>query len=353
MATIPPTLVDELAKHADHADANLAWPGASWEALRQAGGLRWSIPVGFGGDGLQGLELLARYRDLAGACLTTCFILSQRDAACRRLLGSSNASLCQRLLPALALGETFATVGLSQLTTARQHTGPPFTARLEAGDLILDGVIPWVTGAAQAQHVVVGAVLDDGRQVLAVLPTDLPGVHVDAPLELMAMRGSMTVEVRCERVKLGPDWLLAGPTERVLETGRGGAGGLETSCLALGLVSATLDYLQHEAEARPPLMPVAQQLRSRLDRSWQELERVASGSAAPAAATTLRGRANLLALHATQAALTAGKGTAFVRPHPAQRWARQALFFLVWSCPWPAASAMLDSLADVGGNCPG
>jgi hypothetical protein len=42
--------------------------------------------------------------------------------------------------------------------------------------------------------------------------------------------------------------------------------------------------------------------------------------------------------------LTASKGTGFLRDHPAQRWARQALFFLVWSCPRPAAEATLDSL---------
>jgi alkylation response protein AidB-like acyl-CoA dehydrogenase len=254
------------------------------------------------------------------------------------------------LLPALAAGEQFATVGLSQLTTARQHTGPTFTAQLNADALVLDGVIPWVTGAAAAQHIVVGAALSDGRQVLAVLPTDLPGVQVGPPLELLALRGSMTAEVRCEQVRLDREWLLAGPTERVLETGRGGAGGLETSCLALGLVGAALAYLQHEAEARAALLPVHQQLQHRLERCWQELERLASGSGTPAATTALRGKANVLVLHTTQAALTAGKGTGFVRPHPAQRWARQALFFLVWSCPWPAASALLDSLAE--SDCP-
>ena len=37
----------------------------------------------------------------------------------------------------------------------------------------------------------------------------------------------------------------------------------------------------------------------------------------------------------TQAYLTARKGTGFLRTEPAQRWARQALFFLVWSCPDP------------------
>jgi hypothetical protein len=134
--------------------------------------------------------------------------------------------------------------------------------------------------------------------------------------------------------------------ERVLQIGRGGPGGLETSCLALGVVQAAIAYLRHETSARPTLMTMLEQLAGRYERTWQELERIATGARPAEAATALRARANLLALHATQAALTAGKGTAFVRPHPAQRWARQALFFLVWSCPWPAASATLDAFSE-------
>ena len=49
---------------------------------------------------------------LASTALTTCFILSQREAACRRLLDSGNAALCTSL--AVARGRSrFATVGLS------------------------------------------------------------------------------------------------------------------------------------------------------------------------------------------------------------------------------------------------
>ena len=58
----------------------------------------------------------------------------------------------------------------------------------------------------------------------------------------------------------------------------------------------------------------------------------------------VRAQANTLVLRSTQAALTAAKGVGFVRPHPAQRWARQALFFLVWSCPRPAAEATIGYL---------
>src|SRR4051794_14430974 len=118
---VPPNLLTDLVSHADEADAAAQWPAASWAVLRETGALRWSVPAEYGGDGLHGAELLERYHALAGACLTTCFILSQRDAAVRRLRDSGNEALCRELLPALAGGERFATVGLSQLTTSRQH----------------------------------------------------------------------------------------------------------------------------------------------------------------------------------------------------------------------------------------
>jgi len=43
-------------------------------------------------------------------------------------------------------------------------------------------------------------------------------------------------------------------------------------------------------------------------------------------------------------ALTVAKGTGFVAPHPVQRWVRQALFFLVWSCPRSVAEGLLLQL---------
>ena len=59
----------------------------------------------------------------------------------------------------------------------------------------------------------------------------------------------------------------------------------------------------------------------------------------------LRTRANSLALRSTQAALAAAKGAGFVAGHPAGRWCREALFFLVWSCPQSVVAANLCELA--------
>jgi butyryl-CoA dehydrogenase len=334
-----------LADHAQAADNDLIWPTPSWEALVRAGVLKWSIDQADGGAALDPIALLDGYELLASACLTTCFILSQRASAIRHLKNMPNEELRHTLLSGLASGKSFATVGLSQLTTSRQHQRPALTAN-EVGDkYILNGNIPWVTGAAVAHHIVLGAVTDRNLQILAALPAGLPGVQVEAPLDLMALRGSLTAEVRLENVELDQKWLLAGPAERVLAAGKGGAGGLETSCLALGLADAAIDYVIAEAEARPDLQDSATNLDHDRLSMREELHRLAAEEGSSESAAALRTIANSLVLRATQVALTASKGTGFLRSHPAQRWARQALFFLVWSCPRPTTEATLAQLA--------
>jgi len=135
--------------------------------------------------------------------------------------------------------------------------------------------------------------------------------------------------------------VLAGPAPRVLGAA---AGGLETSCLALGLAGSAVDYLRREAEVRPDLRAVAERFEAARQGLRRRLYALAEGAVDPAEANHVRVQANTLALQATQAALTASKGMGFVHPHPAQRWARQALFFLVWSCPRPAAEGTLAHL---------
>ncbi len=331
----------ELAQHARRADEEPFWPAESWKLLKNIGAVRWSIPRAYGGD--ERSDLLKCYETLAGACLTSCFILSQRDAAVRRLRDSGNEPLCRELLPDLASGEAFATVGLAQLTTSRQFGKPAVVAREDGDAFIIDGVIPWVTGASQAKHIIIGAAVAGAGQLMAVMPAQSSGVTVGPPLELMALQGSLTAEVRCSQVRLDKKWLLAGPAEHVIQTGKGGTGGLETSCLALGLAGAAVNHLTREAERRPDLADDARCLEATRQELRAELHRLAHQGASADAAQNLRRQANHFVLKATQAALTASKGTGFLRDHPAQRWARQALVFLVWSCPSPVAAAHIAS----------
>src|SRR5207237_2629085 len=92
-------MLQALERNAAAADAAPDWPTASWQALRDGGALAWNIPEAFGGQGRHGRDLLDAYQELAAACLTTCFILSQRDGAVRRICDHGSEALRQELLP--------------------------------------------------------------------------------------------------------------------------------------------------------------------------------------------------------------------------------------------------------------
>jgi len=128
------------------------------------------------------------------------------------------------------------------------------------------------------------------------------------------------------------------------ETGAG-TGGLQTSTLAAGLSRAAVDYLLNESARRGELKPVAEQLDAQVTELSESLIAAANGEQCDA--SELRGRANRLVMRSTQAAMTAAKGAGYVATHPVGRWCREALFFLVWSCPQPVANEHLCELAGI------
>jgi alkylation response protein AidB-like acyl-CoA dehydrogenase len=247
-------------------------------------------------------------------------------------------------------GDVFATVGISHLTTSRRHLDQPvLRAVATASGFVLSGYSPWVTGAKAAQWVVVGATMDDGKQILVALPTDLPGVEIPAPAPLVGLAASHTGPLLCHDVHIDREWLLAGPVHDVMKQGVGArTGGLQTSTLALGLARSALEFLEAEAVQRVELRDSAEALRS----DWLDLRSALLQAAADQPVCTdadLRARANSLVLRASQSALAAAKGTGYVAGHPAGRWCREALFFLVWSCPQPVLAANLCEFAGIEG----
>lgn len=340
-------LCDQLAELASQLDVPQSWPAHQLALCARYGVYRWFVPQEFGGQPWSAADILRGYLRLSAACLTTTFIVTQRMGACRRIAEcEGNPQLKNELLPALAGGERFATVAISHLTTSRRHLAQPALRAQETPDgFRLDGYSPWVTGAVYADLIVTGATLPDGRQILLAIPKRTPGVVAGEPLELLALSASQTGPVRFEGVLASREWLLAGPAENVLQQ-KPGTGGLQTSALAAGLASSAIGFIELEAARRPDLLAVCEALR----REWQNLQDdllQAAGDGTASGADPLRARANSLALRAAHAALAAAKGAGFVDGHPAGRWCREALFFLVWSCPAPVTAASLCEFAGI------
>lgn len=121
-------------------------------------------------------------------------------------------------------------------------------------------------------------------------------------------------------------------------------GGSQTSTLALGLARRALDHLRSEANHRNELLPTTEKLERDWQTLWLDLLSLARGT--PSCSNEeVRQRSNSLALRATQSALTASKDAGYLADHPASRWCREALFFLVWSCPRNVSQANLCEFA--------
>ncbi len=200
---LDPTVVQRLCEADTAADEAGSWPEALWQVLVANGAPGWSLPEGLGGSNLDRGTLLRRYARVAEGSLTAAFILSQHDAAVRRLVAAnaSGQGVANRWLREIADGRSFATVGISQLTTSRRHgTRALVATERPGGGYRLDGAMPWVTAAPRADVFVTGAVLDDDRQVLIALPAHRDGLRVREPFALAALQASCTCEVACEDV---------------------------------------------------------------------------------------------------------------------------------------------------------
>lgn len=322
-----------------------SWPSRELECLGAAGGWRWNISLEMGGDGCSADDLLFAYRMLAEVSLVTSFVLTQRNAAVQRIENSSNTVARSRWLPRLASGELFTTVGISHLTTSRQHlAAPPVSAILDPrnGDLTLNGVVPWATGATRADLLVTGGTVDDGRQILAAVESTAPGLRIGEPVSMLALSESETGSFELNHVRLEHSAILHGPVEQVMaRSAGGGAGSLATSALALGAAAGNLrgchDELIHRAAQRKYMEPLEAELNC--------LTAALHSSAPSIKSDELRRRANLLVIRSAQFWLAVTKGAGFVTGHPAARAVRESLFFLVWSCPQPVVDATLQELS--------
>ncbi|MBA64078.1 MAG: isovaleryl-CoA dehydrogenase [Planctomycetaceae bacterium] len=351
-----PALIDlcrqlhELSGSLDFRDAtgNYPWPQKQLELCAQYGVFRWFLEPEYGGFGWNDHDLTLGYLALSAACQTTTFVITQRTGACRRIALSGNDFAREQLIPALLDGSRFSTVGISHLTTSRRHLRQAVLRAEETkSGFILNGFSPWVTGAIHADTIVAGAQLDDGRQILTVVPTELPGIQAESPADLVALSASHTGKVSLVDVEVDRQWLLAGPIENVMAQGIGArTGGLQTSTLAIGLTGAAIDFIFTESKNRSDLLPPAEALNEEREALKTILLQSALG-AETCGTEELRQRCNSLVLRSTQAALSAAKGMGFVAGHPVGRWCREALFFMVWSCPQPVVNAQMCQLAGI------
>lgn len=324
-----------------------AWPGELTALLTQAGCWSASVPARLGGQGAPPPRRVEVYEHVAAGSLSLALILTQHDGACELLADCDNQALAQELLPRFAKGELLTTVGISQLTTSRRGSGPAMRGRPDGDGFVISGVMPWVTSAPKADYVVTGAVLENGNQILACLPTRAAGMSVAEPMEFMALNSSWTSEIHCQDVKVRPGQLMRGPVEQVLAI-RAPVKSLTVSAVAIGVAGALLEGVRERASTLgDDFQSIERQVVAQYDSARKRLYDAAARRSDPAAevpAQEIRVAVNDLLIRLACTHLTLAKGSGYLSSRPSQKLLREAMFFLVWSAPKPVQMGTLAKL---------
>jgi len=296
---------------------------------------------------------LLYYCTVAYRSLTDAFILTQRQAAMRRIETSANP-VAKALLSKHTGGDRWISVGISHLTTSRQHVNQPVvTAKANPNGWSISGTVPWVTAAAECEALVIAACdwENHSHQYLFYLPMGSETIKCQPRMELMALTQSDTCEVRLDGIELTSNELLHGPSENVLSMSQsGGAGGLQTTALALGLAACVIDRIKEKSRSMESLAVFNQQFSKRWGQIFDQMIEASDSSGNSVDTAKLRKDANDLTLRVAQAFLAIEKGTGYLADSDASRWVREAMFFLVWSCPQAIAKEHLCDLSHFDSN---
>lgn len=305
-------------------------PDSHLRALADAGLFGLLGPADRGGLDVSPTVARRVVAEIGGGCGATFFVWVQHHGVLRTLRDSANAALVDALLGPMCRGEMVAGTAFAHV----RRSGPPaITATRVDGGWRLDGHAPWATSWGIADWFSVAAVSTDGALVWAVLPADDPDGVSATPLELPVFRATRTVAldfagcVVPDRHVIGLDdleqWRLADARRAALAQPAG-----------LGVAERAIRLLEQRVETGDETVAeVAGRLRRQLSDRWSEddalvadvgrgRDRIDDASAHRAAVLDLSQRA-------TTALLAASGGAGMSLTHPAQRLAREAMFYVI------------------------
>jgi alkylation response protein AidB-like acyl-CoA dehydrogenase len=252
--------IRELAR--DFAARELRPRAALWDAkqtfhadvlpmLAELGFFGMLLPEEYDGLNLGMLTYLVALEQIAWGDASVAITLSVHNSLpTEMILKYGSEEQKRRWLPAMARGEILSAFALSEAGAGSDAASLQARAERDGDGWLLNGEKMWVTNGAAAGVLVVMVRTDapgerrGARGIGAfVVPTDTPGYEVGKKEDKMGLRGSETVSVAFNDLRLGSEALLGDPDKGLiyalssLEGGRVGVG-----AQALGIAQAALEH---------------------------------------------------------------------------------------------------------------
>lgn len=316
--------------------------------LGELGFLGMRVPESYDGLGLDLLTYLWVLEELAWGDAGVAVSVSVHNSLPVTLIGRHGSEeQKRRWLPAMANGDALAAFSLSEAGSGTDAASIRAQAVRDGDGWVLSGEKMWVTNGASADLVLLFARTDTpddrrgGHGIGAfVVPSDAAGLSAGKKERKMGQRGSETVALVLDDVRLGPEHLLGEPDRGLsyalaaLEGGRLGIG-----AQAIGIAAAALDHaLDYAAEREQFGTPIRDNqgiefkladMSIRLEAARALLERAARAAMeddprARRLSSTAKLAASEAAMQVTRDAVQVLGGYGYSREYPVERLFRDA-----------------------------
>ena len=254
-----------IAPRAARYDQETLSPVESWRDLWQEGLLAMTVPLEYGGMGIDSVAYVMVLEEIAKGCTNTSMTLHMHSTVLRLIDALGTPEQKARLYPEVVdKGRLFASWAAERNTS---FTRAPFVTssirRAETG-YVINGLKTFCTMAEAASYYGIWCSLDGSEDMaksilFALVPADTPGLEVAGEWDTLGMRGTVSPAVRLKECSISDDMLLGGPggplTAGVLEIFP-----LGYAAIYLGAATSALEHATEyckSATYKPNPMPIA------------------------------------------------------------------------------------------------
>lgn len=294
------------------------------------------------GEGTSAAQVRAAHEALAGACLSTWFVVAQHQTPLQLVRGADEP-LRSAVLPLLSSGTSVAGIAFSHL---RRWPNRQVEVERVAEGWRLSGTAPWYTGWGINDVAVLAGASRDGQAVFALVPAEASErLRPGEPMDTLAMTAARTVALHLDGVVVPDAGILA-----VTPIGEWAAADrvktANVSPSVLGVASAAVERLLDGSDEAG--RATGQTLRSRVDAVRREAYGLID-DAEPGEhldrRVQLRAEALRLCVDAATALVVSRGGRAMLRSDDAQLLARWGLFLTVQAQTLPLREALLSVMS--------
>ena len=223
-----------------------SWDSA--EILRENGLFGADFPEKYGGSEMGLLSLCLIIEEIAKVCASTSVILLVHELGSIPIFLAGNDDQKEKYLPKLATGENLVAFGLTESNAGSDVSGLRTKAVREGDNYVLNGTKTFISHADVADVICIAAKTDTsvpGHKGISmfIIEKDSPGLSIGKHENKLGIRGSSTVEIILEDVRvpatniLGHEGMGFSIIMKTLDLTR-----IPVAAQALGIAQGALDY---------------------------------------------------------------------------------------------------------------